>query len=463
MSEPKESARRSPRPIGEKPESDATTAPNPVASEAASTPPRPSMPERAQGHPAPPPLRPRVLMFSWEYPPYLVGGIGKHVDELLPALVAEGVTVDLVTPALRGGAAEETVAADERSGATAQVVRVPVSALDPSDFYGSVARSNLDLEAAARDLWGARGPYDVIHVHDWLVGDSGIAMKHAAKTPLLATIHATEFGRWRGWIGNDLSRSIDAAEWRLSYESWRVITCSDFMRAEVQTALRAPPDKLDVIPNGVDTSRFDALDGEDLTDFRARFALPDESIVFTVGRVVHEKGAHLLVEAMPRVRFTHPRAKLVVAGTGPNLAYAQRRADELGVSENCLFTGFIPDADRDRLFKIAEVAAFPSLYEPFGIVALEAMAAKTPVLVSQVGGLAEVVQHDETGVTVYPDDVGSLTWGLNYSLDDPERARERAARAYALVRDRYNWGAIARQTRADYERLIAERAGTVWA
>lgn len=410
--------------------------------------------------PAPPPLK--VLMLSWEYPPHLVGGIGKHVLELLPALAAGGVSVDLVTPGLRGGAAEEIVAEDAGTGSRARVIRVATPPVDPADFFGGVANANGYLESVARDLWSTSGPYDLIHAHDWLVSFAGAGLKHAYRSPLLATIHATEHGRWHGWIGNDLSRAINDAEWRLAYDAWRVVCCSDFMRQEVQTALNVPLDKILVIPNGVDTRRFDALDGEDFTDFRARFALPDERIIFTVGRVVYEKGAHLLVEAMPLVLAEQPRAKLVVAGTGPNLAHAQSRALELGIADRCLFTGFISDADRDRLFKVADVAAFPSLYEPFGIVALEAMAAKAPVLVSQVGGLAEVVSHDLTGVTVYPNDVGSLAWGLVYSLNDPIQARQRAARAYVVARDQYNWGTIARQTRDAYRLLVEERAQVVW-
>lgn len=404
----------------------------------------------------------KVLMLSWEYPPHVVGGIGKHVMELLPALTAEGVSADLITPRLREGDERETIVGDERSGARARVRRVAVPPMPPNDFFGGVLRANQELERSGREQWAADGPYDAIHVHDWLVGPAGAALKHSFRAPLVATIHATEYGRWRGSIGNDLSRAINHAEWQLTYEAWRVITCSGFMKAEVQAALAAPPDKIDVIPNGVETARFDQIDGEDLAEFRARFARPDEAIVFTVGRVVYEKGTHLLVEALPRVHFERPAVKLVVAGTGPNLDYARRRADELGVADHCVFTGFIPDADRDRLFKVADLAAFPSLYEPFGIVALEAMAAKTPVLVSQVGGLAEVVTHDETGITVHPNDVPSLAWGILHGLADPDQARARAARAYQVAEEQYNWGAIARQTRDVYRQVTEERAGVTW-
>ena len=276
--------------------------------------------------------------------------------------------------------------------------------------------------------------------------------------PLLSTIHATEHGRNRGNISSDISQSIHGTEWWLTYESWRVICCSDYMAKEVSTVFRTPLDKMDVIPNGVDTARFDALAGADLSDFRLRYAAPDERIVFHVGRIVHEKGLGVLVESVPRVLAGYPKTKFVIAGTGGFLESAKRRAAELGVADSIYFAGFIPDADRDRLFKVADVAVFPSLYEPFGIVALEAMAARTPVVVSQVGGLAEVVDHNETGLLVYPDNPESLAWGILETLRHPDWAAARSDNAYRKVMTEYNWHSIAERTAAVYERIVRERA-----
>src|SRR5439155_14658456 len=156
-------------------------------------------------------------------------------------------------------------------------------------------------------------------------------LKHAYKIPLLATIHATEWGRSRGHLGGEMPRAIHNVEWWLTYEAWRVIACSDYMAREVGNVFHTPWDKVDVVPNGVDTSPFDAYDGEDPTDFRRRFALDSEDIIFYVGRVVQEKGVHLLVEAMPRILAARPTAKLIVAGTGGALASVRQRADELGL------------------------------------------------------------------------------------------------------------------------------------
>jgi glycosyltransferase involved in cell wall biosynthesis len=234
------------------------------------------------------------------------------------------------------------------------------------------------------------------------------------------------------------------------------------MAGEIVDFFQCPRDKIDIIPIGVDASRFDALEGQDLTRFRNMYALPHEQVIFNVGRVVYEKGVHVLVKALPAVLAQQPSAKVVIAGKGPELEALRSMAWQLGVGEKVRFTGFISDEDRDRLFKIADCAVFPSLYEPFGIVALEAMAAKCPVVVSEVGGLQDVVQHAETGITIYPDDPASLTWGIVHTLQNPEWAAARVAQAYREVRDRYDWHHIARQTEAVYRRIIAERTITAW-
>jgi glycosyltransferase involved in cell wall biosynthesis len=290
----------------------------------------------------------------------------------------------------------------------------------------------------------------------------GAAFKHSYKVPLVSTIHATERGRGRGYLGNDQARAIHHVEWWLSFESWRVIACSEYMRGEISGFFQCPRDKIDVVPNGVETTRFDVLDGQDFATFRSMYALPTEEIVFNVGRVVYEKGVQALVRSVPYVLAQHPTAKFVIAGKGPELKAARSLAWSLGVAEKVLFTGFIADEDRDRLFRVADCAVFPSLYEPFGIVALEAMAAKCPVVVAEVGGLQDVVDHAETGITVYADDPQSLAWGIVHTLQHPRWAAARVNNAYRVVREEYNWDRIARMTAGVYRRVIAERAIGDW-
>lgn len=394
----------------------------------------------------------RLLMLSWEYPPHIVGGLGRHVADLLPSLAAQGMDVHLFTPRWAGGKGQE------KEG-KATIHRIDPPAVGARSLFATAWQTNLALEEDASPLQ-KRKPFDIIHAHDWLVGFAACSLKRHYKIPLLATIHATEQGRGHG-LHNELQRAINDVEWWLTYEAWRVICASDFMAQEVKAFFNVPADKVDVVPNGVDWERFSRLEGEDLTAFRAQFATPEEKVILHVGRIVQEKGLHLLVQAAPKVLAQH-KAKFVVVGTGELLEGLRQQAQELGVGVNFHFTGFIPDEDRDRLYRVADCAVFPSLYEPFGIVALEAMAARVPVVVSEVGGLKEVVKHGETGITVYPNSPDSLAWGILHTLDHPELAAMRMENAYRMVKEEYGWDRIAKRTIEIYKRVVEEREASDW-
>ena len=408
----------------------------------------------------------KVLMLSWEYPPHNVGGLGKHVTELVPALARAGVEVHLITPRWVDAMGEEVIQETDVTS-TGRLIpptlihRVAPPVADLGDFFTGAWRTNVSIEQFARPLL-TTGNYDVIHVHDWLVAFSGIPLKHACNVPLVATIHATEYGRGRGKLNGEMPRAIHDVEWWLTYEAWRIVCCSEFMSNEIGTAFHTPSDKIDIVPNGVDTTRFDALQETDLTEFRRDYALDHESLIFYVGRIVQEKGVHVLLDAMPAILERRPNAKLVIAGTGGSLAEMRERSTLLGLDEKVHFTGFISDDDRDALMTVADVAVFPSLYEPFGITALEAMAARTPVVVADVGGLSEVVQNHVTGITVHTGDIGSLVWGILHTLDNPAWAQMRVANAYEALRSKFNWDTIAVQTRAVYQQVIDERTATTW-
>lgn len=404
----------------------------------------------------------RILMFSWEYPPHVVGGLGSHVAELLPALAQQGISVDLITPRYAGGEPLEQLTSGGKDEGDITIHRVEPP--EPQgDFYQNCQLTNRNLaEAAQHVIEHATPPFDAIHTHDWLVAFASIQIKHQYKLPLISTIHATEYGRNHGTIQGAMPHAIHGTEWQLTYESWRVIVTTNYMAKQVEDVFACPANKIDIIPNGIDTRRFDELEGEALSRFRSGYAAPYEKLVFSVGRVVYEKGAGVLLDAVPLVLKQMGNVKFVVAGTGPMLAQLRQRSEELGVADSIFFTGFVSDEARDRLFVVADAAVFPSLYEPFGIVALEAMAARTPVIVSNTGGLGEVVQHSETGIWVYPGNPESLAWGILHTLEHPEWARMRAEQAYRIVKAKYNWQTIARQTDDVYRRVAAERKQTAW-
>ncbi len=392
-------------------------------------------------------------MLSWEYPPKRVGGIAAALEGLAPALARLGLEVHVVTSGDAGGEAVEN---PERN---LHVHRVTVT--EPcDDFLHWVHRLNSLMEACVDGLiarWaaetrtagGKREPV-VLHVHDWLGQFAGIGLKHRYRLPMLSTIHATEYGRNQG-IHTDFQRVIHGYEGQLAHESWRVIVCSEFMRGEVGLALGAPADKMDIVPNGVDGTTYDFEFPEtDRRAFRNRFAAPHERLIYFIGRMVHEKGAQVLIEALPKVLARVP-AKLVIAGGGAR-AHLEESAQRLGISDHVFFTGRVSDSDRDRLYRVADAAVYPSLYEPFGIVALEAMA----------GGLAEVVEHDVSGTTTHAGDSDSLAWGILRVFEDPERARRLSRAARLRTETVFNWNALAGRTKGIYERVWNEYIASGW-
>lgn len=393
----------------------------------------------------------RVMIFSWEYPPQIVGGMGQHVADLVPAMMAFDKSLELhvVTPTFSG---QTSVQVNQRL----TVHRIAVTPPPAADFFHGVRRANEALARAAEAVLADRGGFDLLHAHDWLVGFAAQAVHDICAIPILATIHATERGRYQGVLYGDLSHLINDAELQLAQTAAGVITCSKAMREEVREFFGVPGERIAVIPNGIDGSRFAALRKKDLSQFRARFAKPQELLVFSVGRLVYEKGADLLVEAAPQVLQQVPETKFVIGGRGPLLPSLGQRVAEMNLEDKVLLTGYLSDSDRDQLYVVADCCVFPSRYEPFGIVALEAMASGTPVVVSDVGGLATVVTHDETGLTTYPENIESLAWGIVRVLREPEAAARRAILAEEAVTDCLAWSRIAELTIAAYHRVGAQ-------
>ncbi len=399
----------------------------------------------------------RVLMLAWEYPPHVVGGMGKHVLDLAPALAAVGVEVHVLTPLLRGGAAHEVTPEG------VHVHRIEPPHMEDYGFVTFALETSNVLEHAAHALQAEIGGFDLVHAHDWLAASAAVALKHAWRRPLVATIHATERGRGQGFLSaNGHSERINQLEWRLTYEAWRLIACSRFMAQQIHDYFGTPLDKIDVVPNGIYVHPNPFASDEERLVFRRRFAQDDQPLAYYVGRIVYEKGLHILLDAWPRVLAALPNACLVIAGAGSYLPTLVQRAQELGIAAQVTFAGFIPDGERDQLYHAADVAIFPSLYEPFGIVALEAMAAGCPVVVAATGGLAEVVIAHENGLSVQPNDPAALAWGILHTLQHPDWAHARADNAYQVARDSFNWHTIAKNTAAVYTRAYDEWQGSAW-
>ncbi len=385
-----------------------------------------------------------VLMLSWEYPPFVVGGLGAHVAHLAPELARKGVHVHVVTPRLKSAAAEE-------ADGDLAVSRVD-GEQHAQDFVENVLAVNDYIYGRGAAIVGTLpGPW-LVHAHDWLVGEAAIRLKADYGLPLLGTMHATESGR-NGGIHNELQARIHQQEWRLANEADELIACSRFMANQIRDEFEVPSSKLEIIANGVDVSRL-ADASFDRESFRREYAGDQQKIVLYVGRLVAEKGIYVVLDAIPKTLEIVPEAKFIAVGSGPALDDARWRAGQEAWSDHLLFSGFVSDEVRNRLYQVADVAIFPSLYEPFGIVALEAMALAVPVVSSNAGGLAEVVDREETGVIVDAGSADSLAWGIAHVLEQPALSACRAERAQAKATTEFTWDAIADRTKAKYERLL---------
>lgn len=400
----------------------------------------------------------RVMMLSWEYPPRIVGGISPHVFELSQELVQLGIEVHVVTKATPQAPDFET----EPSGVNVHRVHLDQ---DPSDFAHEIQLLNESTERKVRQLledWRPGGQPTLFHAHDWLSLDAARELKYEYSLPMIATIHATEEGR-HGGLHTPISKYIHEQEYWLSYEAWRVIVCSQYMKGEVSRSFSCPENKIDVVFNGVKADRFqfDWPESEHAA-WRLQFAKPDEPIILFVGRFVREKGIQVLLDAAGVVCAKHPKAKFVIVGGG-NREKFERFLAWYGLKDRVHFTGFMTNRSLHQMFRIADAAVFPSLYEPFGIVALEGMAAGAPVVTSDAGGLKEVVIHDVTGTTTFAGDPASLAWGILRVLNDPERAARLKETAYSRLQTDFHWANIARKTVDVYTRVWSEFLESYWA
>jgi glycosyltransferase involved in cell wall biosynthesis len=386
----------------------------------------------------------KILVLTWEFPPRIVGGISRHVAELYPELVKLGHSIHLLTVEFGKASPFEVVEG-------INVHRLPVK--PGHDFFHWISNLNESMGYYGGKIMASEGPFDLIHAHDWVVGDGAIALKEYFQTPLVATIHATEYGRHNG-IHNPTQSYISNKEKILSDQAARVIVCSQYMRHELQRALQTPWDKMDVIFNGIRPEKKHRQPNFDAVTFRRQFASDEQKIVYYVGRMTYEKGVSVLLNAAPQVLpVMGGQVKFIIIGGG-NTDSLKEQAWNLGIWDQCYFTGFMSDEDLDKFQTIADCAVFPSLYEPFGIVALESFAARVPVVVSDTGGLAEVVQHTKTGIVTQTNNPHSLAWGILEVLRNPDYAQWLVDNAYQSLAQRFNWAKLAKQTETTYVTVL---------
>jgi len=402
----------------------------------------------------------RVLLLSWEYPPVIEGGLARHVRKLAEALVRRGVAVDVLTHGVSGSPDGGQPGVAELSGVTVHRVPEPSWPRDLDRFVAWVERMNVDMLAAGEVL-AEEHSYALIHGHDWLVEHASASLAERLGVPYVTTIHATEHGRHQGWVQDPPQSHIHSVERRMARRADAVIVCSYYMRGHVADIFDIDERRIAVIPNGVDPNELRPVG--DLQALRRQFAEPHEKLVLFVGRLVYEKGFQLAFDALPGVIEKVGNVRFLVAGSGTHEGELKAQAQRLGLSEHGVFLGWIGDDVLHSLYRIADLCVVPSIYEPFGLVALEAMASGCPCIVADTGGLREVVPSGErVGLRFNGGDAEHLGVMIERLLVDCE-LRERLVIEASEHVLRFDWDEIAQRTCAIYTKLaeLAPRAAGV--
>ena len=388
----------------------------------------------------------KILMLTWEYPPRVVGGISRVVHDLSHRLIKDGHEVTVVT--YKDG--DVPYFEDDKG---VKVHRVDNYMINPNNFIEWIMQMNFAMVSKTNQIIAEEGSFDIIHAHDWLVAYAAKALKESFNIPIVSTIHATEAGRNSG-IHDETQRYINDTEWMLTYESTEVIVNSNYMKNELQRLFGLPFEKINVVPNGVNLNAFAGVERD--YEFRRRYAMDNEKIILFMGRLVYEKGIQNLIAAMPKILSGYHDAKLVVAGKGGMIEELRQQVRALGIENKVYFAGYMNGKDVQKMYKAADIAVFPSTYEPFGIVALEAMLSENPIVVSDIGGLNEIVQHRENGMKAYCGNPNSIADSVLELLFDHQLCSNIVKKAKNKVRNEYNWNKIAQDTHFTYQKAICE-------
>ncbi|MTH52421.1 glycosyltransferase [Bacillus mangrovi] len=372
----------------------------------------------------------KILMLTTEYPPHVWGGIGTHVFHLTNELAHHGITGTVLTLPYKEG---------DCQGSPGFTIARPLSP-DPAYFsstYEWIINVNL---AWIRYLTALQGGFQAVHAHDWLTAGAALYVQNSIGLPLIATIHSLETGRKRK-LKTHSEKLIHSMEKKLIEKADSLIVCSDYMKQELLT-LGAEARKITVIPNGV-------------SPFLSRAVAPalQAPYLMAMGRFVPEKGFQDLLKAFARMKHKLPGYKLVLAGEGPCKPLYQKLAEDLKIQDDVIFPGFMKGEALNRYIHHAAITCVPSTYEPFGIAALEFMAAGKPMVVSDAGGLPEAAEDGKTGLIYKRGEVEQLASAILTLAYDQKKAAALGTGARAAS-EAFSWMGVAQKTSDLYKRLL---------
>jgi glycogen(starch) synthase len=386
-----------------------------------------------------------ILMLTWDFPPTTTVGLTRQAAPLSAALVAAGHSVTVVTRHVAGAPSEELTVDGVR------VLRAGADVPSGGEPLAWIMAVNHELARAAT---AGDARYDLIHAFGWLVTHAAIALGEHLQRPLVATMHATEAGRNRGYLPEAANRSVHAIEWQLGAESVRVLVPSDYVGWEVGRLFDLPAERIAVVPLGVDAARWKAP-SRDVAAARLRFAGEGPLVVYA-GRLAREKGIKDLLAAAVQLRVRHPGTRVVVAGDGPQRGFLIEEASRLKLHRAVTFPGRL---DRDTLAALlgaADAVVLPSRYQPNAAVALEAAAAGAPLAVSSTGALRSVVEPGVTGLRFPAGDVDAIVEATSTLIGDPLLGQTLGTRARQHIEERHAWPVVAARTIEVYRSAIAQ-------
>lgn len=383
----------------------------------------------------------RILMLSWELPPTSSGGMAAHVDGLAHALAAGGDDVVVITRR------------DDRQlerDSTLAGVRILRAEVDlpwlPDRAIARVASANHAMVAASTALEQWRP--DVVHAHDWQVAWAAQVLSHLHGVPVVTTFHGTERSRHGGHVPPGVPTDVNGVEWWAAVNSRHVIAITGLLARQVIGDFELDPAVVHPIIGGIDPAWWRTVGADE-----AAPAPDDPPLILTWGRVQYEKGFQVLIDAMAAVRTRVPEARCMIAGHGTYSAELQSRVDVAGLSDAIDLPGWLDDNRLRAAVHRADCVVIPSLYEPFGVVALEALAGGGPLVVAATGGLAEVIGDSGAALTFEPGNAAMLADRIVAALSDVDFGDDLRRRGAALV-DNYTWAAVADRTRRVYTAAI---------
>jgi alpha-maltose-1-phosphate synthase len=413
----------------------------------------------------------KVWMISSEYPPETLGGLGSHVSDLATGLVRAGCEVHVLAFTRNQPGTEKDGDVVVHRIAQGYAAKATRAASEEATMVEQVLEINQDFLAYAEDLIAQRGaPPDLIHCHDWFGFPSARALRKSYGVPVVGTVHLLNHP-FRKWWGHGIEDELVEQEGEFCRHTDALIGVSRSMREIIMHTHAVPGERVYAIHNGIDlrATEEDAVDETAARELRRKYAAPGEKTILFAGRFTPQKGMEALLESAAQVIGRFRRVRYLLAGAPDSWPATQMMerlfSHHLGLRKNVTLLGKMPRRELVRLYHAADLAVVPSVYEPFGYAAIEAMIAGVPVVASNVGGLAEIVEHGRTGllVTVHAHDdaphevdVKELTEAQLELLGDDGRMKEMGARGRDRVREEFTLDQMTRATLQVYRKVAAE-------